>query len=182
MPGIIMSELFSRLGEDKAFRDRFAKDPATVLREAGYDPDQLELPSQIDPEALEKRVTRIRKGEETLEGTEAELSRLTANELWEKFAIVRLREGADPVSASVVHGPATAVVYGTTATNVVTSTITGTSGGSNFMLSEAQAHGLRDLIGFDPELLTFTIKGPDGVSVGELNAKTVEALLKRLDP
>lgn len=181
MPGIIMSELFSRLGEDKAFRERFAKDPAKVLREAGYDPDQLELPSKIDPDALEKRVTRIRRGEEKLEGKEADMASLSANDLWERFAIVRLRDGADPVTASVVNAPATAVVYGTTATTVVTSTGAGSSGPS-WMLSEAQAHSLRELVGFDPDDLVFSIKGPDGVSVGELNAKTVEALLKRLDP
>lgn len=181
MPGIIMSEFFARLGEDKAFRERFAKDPAAVLREAGYDPDQLELPTLIDPDALERRVTRIRRGEEDLTGDEAELARLSADELWDRFAIVRLRDGADPVSASVVQGPATAVVYGTTATTVVTSA-GGGSLAAGGMLSEAQARALRELIGMDPDTLSFSIKGPDGVSVVDLNARTIEALLKRLEP
>ena len=174
MPRVVLSELFARLSDDTAFRERFAADPKTVLREAGFDTDHLDLPSSIDPDEIARKATRIRRGDDDLIGSEDELATLSPDELWSRFAIIRARPGAGLASV------ATAVVYGTTAVAVIAAT--GAGGGAPGMLSESQARQLRAIESWPADDLRFTVTGPDGVTLRDIDAVRLADLLKRMEP
>jgi hypothetical protein len=169
MADVRLERFLRQLHEDRELRERFARHPAAVLSEAGFDPDLLDLPSRIDVERLEQRLQEIHRGT-----TERELPRgedtagLTADELWERFQFIRLK----PDAVAGVTMPN--VLYGTTPVLVV-----GNAPGATLRSFE-QIRQLREMSRMAPERLTFSVSGPDGVTVSDLTADTMQAFLGRL--
>ncbi|MCG8459026.1 MAG: NHLP-related RiPP peptide [Holophagales bacterium] len=97
------TDFFKRLHTDEAFRRRFSTDPAAALREEGFDPDKLNLPSEIDPAQLERRLSAVfEQGEET-EIPGPEHADLSADELWTRFNMISPQEGQPvPLVVAVV--------------------------------------------------------------------------------
>ena len=175
----VTSKLFARLMRDKAYRRRFAANPAEVLREAGYDPELLDLPTQMDAAELDAQLARVKAGSFDFTGTQDEWDTLSADDLWRRFAMIRHKPAATSTSVVTVVGdpPAAAVVYGTTAVHLVTVAVAGNEGG---LRSKAQARLLQGLAKKNENEITFSVTGPDGVSVEDLSPRALEAFLRLL--
>src|SRR4051812_20351647 len=166
MPQRQFSAFFLRLHGDKALRDRFAHAPAAVLKEEGFDPEMLNLPSKVDPIHLEKRLDQLfKEGGISLSGKPADVARLTPNELWERFSVIALKPEDNALSGGSDTAVVVAVVvYGV---SMVTSgsgtqvTVVGKGIGSVRSLIELKQ--LRDMARRPAEELSFSVTGPDGV-------------------
>jgi hypothetical protein len=165
-----------KLHDDAEFRRRFAADPGSVLREFGLDPQLLDLPSTIDLDELERRIAAAHRGNArwTLPGA-ADVERLTADELWERFQFIRLKPHAN--FAVNVVGSISGVIYGTTAT---TSAVITTAGSGRGLRSFEQVTRLRALSRLSKGALRFTVTSADGMAVADLPADTLRAFLARL--
>jgi hypothetical protein len=186
MAQVTFSELLVRLHTDSAFRQRFASSPAAVLREEGLDPDILSLPTRLDADAIEQQLTRIfRQHGESLTGDAATVSKLSADELWERFKVI----GLNPEALALAGGPvgsdvAVAVVaYGTSmvTSGSGTQVVVATAGrGIAGLRSLEQLTQLRELMRRPSVELEFSVTGPDGVTVTGLTKDVVEAFLSRV--
>lgn len=117
MSQLKFSDFFTKLRNDVDFRTRFAADPAATLKAEGFDPASLSLPSNIDLDALSKKLDSLFTGKEGYTTpTQDQVSRLSADELWAKFNIIKgatataLRDEVSPIVVAVVaYGTAVAV-------------------------------------------------------------------------
>lgn len=176
MPDSGFSTFVEHLHNDHAFRQRFAKDPAGVLREFGLDPDLLDLPAEINLRQLEERIAEGHRGNArwTLPDA-AQSERLTADELWERFHFIRLR----PEANFTVIGSVSGVIYGTTATTSTTITV---QGGGAGLQSFEQITRLRALSRLPKGQLRFAVTSADGLAVADIRIDTLRALLGQVKP
>ena len=169
MPKPRFSSLFLRLSRDQNLRRKFAENPQEFLRDEGFDPSRLELPSNIDLATLDARVEgAFGNDSDDWTASEAEVASMSADELWSRFGVIGEKSESDD---NATASPLVAVVaYGT---SVVT-----TEGAT---IAFERARTMRGLMRLRKSDLTFSVKGPDGVAVEDLPAATIEALLRRLE-
>src|SRR4051794_2252233 len=107
MARVELSDFLKSLRDDKALRERFAKDPAGTLKRAGYDTNLLSLPSRIDLAALEAKIEQLTKGDVAPFAAQARgAARLSPDELWNRLGLIGVKSEQDEPSlvAVVVYG------------------------------------------------------------------------------
>lgn len=166
------SDFVRRLHDDRAFRHEFAANPAKMLKAAGLDPSLMDLPDQIDADALDRHIA-ARANKPAPDGTE--MAQLSAQALWEKFNFIRLKDlfGTGPAGAAI------GVIYGTTATTSTTVALTVQGALANPEVEIARLSTLRTLSQLSAGALRFSVRGPDGRKVADLNTDLMRAFLAK---
>lgn len=163
------------LAADPSLREQFCSTPEQVLREYGYDPDQLDLPKTLAPDQIKGNLDRILVGDFPEAGELGDLTKLSAQDLWEKLNVVNPKDQGtsyntgDPTPPPIIT---VVVVYGT-----IPSIVTTGPGGPG---SVEDWETLRKLEAFPPHQITLQVVGPDGSRVEGLAPHVVAAFLKRL--
>jgi hypothetical protein len=152
------SDFFTKLHDDAAFRARFVADPAATLRQAGFDPTKLNIPANIDANTLNAKLDALFSAKQAFRmPTSAEVSRLSADQLWSDFGIIKgaTGEDGDPPIVVAVVAYGTAVAVGTQAVVV----------GRPVPLNER----------------TFTVRAANGAVVEGLNLDEVATLFQKMN-
>lgn len=108
------SSFFVKLRKDEVFRARFVKDPAATLKAEGIDASKLDIPTKIDASKLDERLDLLFSERDTYKMPSAgDVERMSAEELWDRFSIIKGATGAGAdvpiVTAVVAYGAAVAV-------------------------------------------------------------------------
>jgi hypothetical protein len=170
-----------RLHSDAALRKRFVKAPARTLSEEGFDAEALALPDRIDERALVAKLDKAVAGDRTFaarlnkEAAQTDLAKLTPNQLWERFGLIRSKAeiGSDQAAANAAAIVVAVVIYGV-------SIVLGPATVIGSVSTVAQLKALRQLTQVPQDQLRFSVKGPDGAGVKELTADALRAFLHRV--
>jgi len=110
-----IASALQQLHDNPTLRARFARDPGGTLRSLGVDTSGLDLPASVDPARLTKLLDDAFSGRAVAQApSKAELSGLSAEQLWERYGQVRtvsasrrIAAGEDPIIliSPVIVGP-----------------------------------------------------------------------------
>jgi|GEM_PF-1697230 len=189
-----LDNFVAKLRNDQDFRKRFAKDSVPTLREAGFDPDLLEMPANVSSEAILDKLSRVLdKHEEIAPPPPATASSMSADDLWNNLGVIGVKKEvlddlpldrddlATDESGAAISAAVAIVIYGSSMATSTNSVATVTSGTGNLgPASLDQVKFLRDLQKSKADELRFSVTGADGVGVDGLSLTTLKAFLSRL--
>ncbi|WP_292103157.1 hypothetical protein [Brevundimonas sp.] len=167
--------LVGTLRSDEGFRRHFLAAPAEALQQRGYDPDTIELPESADMMALEARLRLL-----TPAGSDGDI--------WEGLKELLADPGADPQFPQVILGPdepPSTVAIAIAIYGVAIAVGPGDPGDDQQQLrgnnTAADLKVLRALARSEPDALTFSVHGADGLTASALTRDVLDSFLARLN-